>query len=1562
MKLSITYNREKNGIELRFDPKLSDDTLKGYLLAIGFRKSNAKGGIWYVVHRPSYDVYAKDLQEAFDNKVDPNTIRVKPSYDAATDLIDHARFSLVTIKTEEDREKGIHYVVFEDIKKTATDIATRFAEQTYGDALVSVHVSPRNYKNKARNAFDEGRIITAAEDNIGDAKTTKETAPKASTKPKPAWLKTQQEYIQDKGATAEALNDADYLDKITHEHEQLLLQKLISGVRIPETILQAYPKLGSLDNFKYSYEGIHFGSAEVFLTILNEIGNTGNYYTGQYSSLVTNKRLGTVYLYVWKGDDLQLVTSKNPLLDLGYAAKMVVEGNRKAALPIIKKINEVVEFEGDLHHHTIDLEEVQLSEQSYSYTSFTNEKGVYTRAHAGARYRYYHIPFPKKLKFEAAIELVRDEQDQYVYGLDVTNYLSGWSGYSFAPHKGDDTYATKKEALLAALNQILGSVQYEHTEAVVQGGSKTLIKGYHQAIDGIYRFAKRKKIKLPEEQSKAILPLSHEEEVPKNAVAHRSSTLHTWDEYVEKIVEELQELETQLKDKGIAFTITHVISDLQESIRKQKGEALTYRLTRIYSVLLDIGYSLPQEPYRDQYFGIIRQLGKKVNVKPFVAGQNYDFTIIQRYTTLDDTLETEFQSLIALHPNALHIIYQKPEKEEALSIVKVSISSDRDTISFLHRNQDNSLCINVLNPHNEGIVSYSGSAIPMGKLKKAITYILANPQRLRIALAQVYSPGGTNSAIAVDIQYGKHYVPNVLLPEGIDPEYNFGTILKHSRNEVEATFPWLFAMHPNYLIYEIPSRLFIRSQFSAWEDLSLELSISTLRSHWSAHGADLFELLGYPTDPKYPYVNIHNGFKRVLPLHELTESEEDEMRWWNVVENARPVANMQRALHYLEDQIKITKKAQQEFTDPKTGNAKTQKEAQERFRDIQFDIDDFKQSQLVIEQYIGTIQPDPEDTKGTPTKESEDDKPEVAPVSEESDFKEEAQQTINDENLENQEAIISPEVPIQSELEEGEEVVSAIYRQIPKQEADGIRKQLETKGFKIRFTGKEVFDRNLSIVAMNGRAGYHSLKLEDALEKEYDKWISILEKDIEKLAGKRDSKSNQSRAHRQQRIAVLRQERSALVQLFEQEETVFYDELFLGFVERAKAQGYTINRGGIAAFRLHMMTSLFEGRMLAHYPDMLISKATYLLIDDYFGKHQHTPETTSVSNTDYLDRVIAIMHDHYMEGRRLSRKKITAIKQEAGVPNLGMLWEAVELSWLLWYKNLYHQPGSFGTRLQTLIQFWDTVQPTYAYSDSSKEQYKQYSTPCPIGAMIAGYTNMACAAHIFEPSAGNGLLVVGADPSKTHVNEIDNSRRKSLEFQGFATITHYNAAEPFPDALTHTFDVVVTNPPFDRWSADAFDKDRMVKKYFDSNIGLSRHLRLEHLMSGLALHTMKDSGKAALIIKGHIKFREDDGYMATYKPFFNWLYSRYVVDDVINMNGYTLYNKQGAVTEMMLVLIGGRKPRKSKKVAPNREQAGYLADIIESFEALWQRIASHIKTPLQQEIDKLKLALGYDIF
>jgi hypothetical protein len=339
---------------------------------------------------------------------------------------------------------------------------------------------------------------------------------------------------------------------------------------------------------------------------------------------------------------------------------------------------------------------------------------------------------------------------------------------------------------------------------------------------------------------------------------------------------------------------------------------------------------------------------------------------------------------------------------------------------------------------------------------------------------------------------------------------------------------------------------------------------------------------------------------------------------------------------------------------------------------------------------------------------------------------------------------------------------------------------------------------------------------------------------------------------------------------------------------------------------------------------------------------------------DYLDKVIATTHLAFAKAERLSKKKIERLKTETGAPTLGALWEAAELSWLLWYKMLYKEPVPFEARLKKMVHFWNTIQPTYAYSDSSKELYKQYSTPCPIGAIIAQYTQMDKAEFIFEPSAGNGLLLVGANPRITHVNEIDKSRKKSLKHQGFGRITSENAAEPFPELMRKVHDVVVTNPPFAPWDASKFDKERMARKYFNNQRGIANHIRLEHVMAGFALYTMRDSGKAAIIIMGHVYFGSD-GLFAKYRPFFNWLYRHYTVDDIINMNSYKLYHKQGAVAKTMLILIGGRKTIPSG-VAPNQSEQPHLETMVETFEALWKRVKAHINPDIDTIIQQLKTA------
>ena len=342
-------------------------------------------------------------------------------------------------------------------------------------------------------------------------------------------------------------------------------------------------------------------------------------------------------------------------------------------------------------------------------------------------------------------------------------------------------------------------------------------------------------------------------------------------------------------------------------------------------------------------------------------------------------------------------------------------------------------------------------------------------------------------------------------------------------------------------------------------------------------------------------------------------------------------------------------------------------------------------------------------------------------------------------------------------------------------------------------------------------------------------------------------------------------------------------------------------------------------------------------------------------NEQFEKQLIAVsseLFDMYREGIRPTKGKITQLAKELDIPNMGQMWEMTEYSWLKYYQLINLELAPFADRLSKMIAFWQHLQPSYDYSDSSKELYKQYSTPCPIGAIIAQYCFMDRAESIFDPSAGNGLLVMGADPAKTYVNEIDPTRRAILEFQNFKKVTSVNAVEPFDKSLDNSFDVVVTNPPFTRWEEDQFDKKYLVKKYFNSYRGLSQHMRLEHLMCGLALHTLKNDGKAALIILGHIYF-DRNGLIAKYRPFFNWLCAHYYVDDIINLNGFKLYNKQGAVAQTMLILISGRKPVPFG-VAPNQKQTPGIDQVVESFTELWKRVEASIQTDIKEMIRKME--------
>lgn len=200
------------------------------------------------------------------------------------------------------------------------------------------------------------------------------------------------------------------------------------------------------------------------------------------------------------------------------------------------------------------------------------------------------------------------------------------------------------------------------------------------------------------------------------------------------------------------------------------------------------------------------------------------------------------------------------------------------------------------------------------------------------------------------------------------------------------------------------------------------------------------------------------------------------------------------------------------------------------------------------------------------------------------------------------------------------------------------------------------------------------------------------------------------------------------------------------------------------------------------------------------------------------------------------------------------------------------------------------MQPTIAARSSNRIKMQQYSTPLPM-AWIANRFAMANKADgkVLEPTAGNGMLVFTVPVEQVRANELDETRLDNLREQGFAEVTHQDATEPFEGGMQ--YDVVIANPPFGKREAVEYD-GKMIP-------GLDPQITLN------ALASMKDDGRAAIIIGGNMEYASN-GAIKSMKPFFTYLYDHYNVKGVIDMSG-GLYGKQGTTFPTRMILIDGRR-------------------------------------------------------
>jgi hypothetical protein len=339
----------------------------------------------------------------------------------------------------------------------------------------------------------------------------------------------------------------------------------------------------------------------------------------------------------------------------------------------------------------------------------------------------------------------------------------------------------------------------------------------------------------------------------------------------------------------------------------------------------------------------------------------------------------------------------------------------------------------------------------------------------------------------------------------------------------------------------------------------------------------------------------------------------------------------------------------------------------------------------------------------------------------------------------------------------------------------------------------------------------------------------------------------------------------------------------------------------------------------------------------------------------FVQQVQALINNNIVNHAKNTIRKDNLEKLAAGsgISDKTEVKELAELAIIKLARTIALANGTIREKYEKIVTLYNH-QPNLTHRSSQSMIYQQYSTPAPISYIGGAWcldrglggvkrggrftknhfsipktstTNSPVEKPtIFEPSAGNGLFTIAFSPSQAWVNEIDDFRRSILQGQGFNKVTNIDSSIPSNfSAQTDQFDIVVSNPPFDKLSKEVV--------FNGTEFGV-----LDHIMAAIALQTMKPSGRAAIIVGGHTEYDEAGRVKAgKNRKFINYLYKHYNVEDIINIDG-NIYRKQGTSFNIRLILIDGKKPVKSG-FAPLHQDMEYIKQqTVTTFEQLYERI------------------------
>lgn len=320
--------------------------------------------------------------------------------------------------------------------------------------------------------------------------------------------------------------------------------------------------------------------------------------------------------------------------------------------------------------------------------------------------------------------------------------------------------------------------------------------------------------------------------------------------------------------------------------------------------------------------------------------------------------------------------------------------------------------------------------------------------------------------------------------------------------------------------------------------------------------------------------------------------------------------------------------------------------------------------------------------------------------------------------------------------------------------------------------------------------------------------------------------------------------------------------------------------------------------------------------------------------SENLKEFVTFVEKDLYIGYKHNKRSIEALAYSLKIADKTEIKELTELAIVNIARRIAHENKTVEEKFYRIVDLYNN-QMILSHRTSQSILLQQYSTPAPIAYLMGVFCGLPylqqTGGYAFEPSAGNGLLTIAAKPERVYVNEIDYTRNRNLQTQGFANVSNFDATDPsnYFDAEA-SYDAVLTNPPFGVLGKAVNFNSFPIKV-------------LDHLMALRALETMKGDGKAAIIIGGHTHW-DNLGRVEKGKNriFFNYLYRHYHVMDVIQIDGHKLYTRQGTSFPVRLILIEGRKA-KPEGVAPVKNEE--TDKMVRSFDALYERIMRLVSEP-----------------